>query len=82
MLHKSPIPDRIINQKVTQQLISRGIRAPCAVEVQTARGTVTVSGKVEYEHQRSAVLRIVRDVEGVANVVDQLHVMQKTSVWA
>jgi osmotically-inducible protein OsmY len=82
MLRKTPVSDTSITQKVTQHLISRGIRAPCNIEVHTARGTVTVSGKVEYEHQRTAVLHIVRDVDGVANVVDRLHVMQKVSVWA
>ena len=82
MLHKDPISDKSITQKVTQHLISRGMRSPCCIEVQTTRGTVTVSGKVEYEHQRTAALHIVRDVEGVNNVVDHLQVMQKTSVWA
>jgi osmotically-inducible protein OsmY len=81
MLQKRPVPDQSITQKVTNQLVSHGIRAPCNVEVRTNRGTVTISGKIEYEHQRAAVLHMLRTIDGVAQVVDQMQVAPKMAQW-
>ena len=79
MWHKEIIPDKSINEKVTQQLSARGIRAPCKIAVRTAKGVVTLSGEIEYEHQRNAVVQAARHLDGVSSVVDQLHVKPKTS---
>ena len=81
MWHKEIIPDKTINQKVTQQLAARGMRAPCSIAVQTAKGVVTLSGNIEYEHQRNAAMQAARHLDGVSRVVDQLHVKAKTSPW-
>ena len=81
MWRKEPIADRTINEQVSHQLISRGMRSPCNITVQAAKGVVTLSGKIEYEHQRSAALQLARRVDGVGRVIDQLHVAPKTSQW-
>jgi osmotically-inducible protein OsmY len=81
MWHKSLVPDKSINQKVAHQLVSRGFRAPCHVDVQTRGGVVTVSGKVEYEHQRAAVLHMIRGIDGVVQTVDQMQVMPAQTHW-
>ena len=81
MWHKEIISDKTINHKVTQELSARGMRAPCSIAVQTNKGVVTLSGNIEYEHQRNAAMQAVRHLDGVSRVVDQLHVKPKTSPW-
>jgi hypothetical protein len=77
MWHKEIIPDKTINLKVTQQLSARGMRAPCSIAVQTAKGVVTLSGNIEYEHQRNTAVQAARHLDGVSRVVDNLRVKPK-----
>jgi len=77
MLEKNIIPDRSIDQKVRQNLANRGMRPPCKVVASSKGGTVTLTGKVQYEHQRNVFAQVVRRVEGVKRVVDQLQVIVK-----
>jgi hypothetical protein len=79
MWHKEIIPDKAINLKVIQQLSARGMRSPCKITVQTAKGVVTLSGDIVYEHQRNAAVQTARHLDGVSSVVDRLHVKPKTS---
>ena len=81
MWRKEVIPDKAINQRITQHLATRGMRSPCRIAVQTARGVVTLTGDIEYEHQRNASLQVARHTDGVTRVIDQLHVKPKTSQW-
>ncbi len=79
MLKKEAIPDRTIDQKVGQQLANRGMRPPCKVAASSNAGTVTLTGKIQYEHQRNACIQLARRVEGVKRVVDQLQVLVKVA---
>ena len=79
MWHKELIPDKTINLKVAQQLSARGMRSPCKIAVQTAKGVVTLTGDIEYEHQRNTAVQTARRLDGVNSVVDRLHVKAKTS---
>jgi hypothetical protein len=81
MWHKEIVPDRTIDQKVTQELSSRGMRAPCSITVHTTKGVVTLSGNIAFEHQRNAAVQAARHLDGVSRVVDQLHVKAKASPW-
>ena len=81
MWHKEIIPDKTIDQKVAHELSARGMRAPCSIAVQTAKGVVTLSGNIEYEHQRNTAMQAARHLDGVTRVVDQMHVKPKTSPW-
>jgi osmotically-inducible protein OsmY len=77
MLKKDAIPDRSIDQKVCQQLANRGMRPPCKVTASSKGGTVTLTGKIQYEHQRNVCIQVVKRVDGVKRVVDQLQVLVK-----
>ncbi len=77
MLGKETSTDRILTQKVTQQLINHGLRSPCQIAVLSRRGNVTLSGTIEYEHQRHNAVRTARGVSGVRRVIDQLHTKQR-----
>ena len=79
MWHKEVISDKAIDQKVTQQLSARGMRSPCRIAVQTAKGVVTLSGDIEFEHQRNTAVQAARHLDGVSSVVDRLHVKAKMS---
>ncbi|MGD0896728.1 MAG: BON domain-containing protein [Thermoguttaceae bacterium] len=79
MFHKEIIPDRVIDQKVSRQLANRGMRPPCHVTGVSRSGTVTLSGKIQYEHQRALCVRAAHNIEGVQRVVDQLQVIVKAA---
>ena len=66
--------DHDITQNVNNKLASRGFRAPCRVTVQTTNGTVTLSGTVQYSHQKGTAVRAINGVAGVLRVVDRLIV--------
>ena len=77
MWRKSPVSDSDVTQHVSQSLSNRGMRAPCRVSVTTQKGTVTLTGKIQYEHQRQLAVQTVRGVEGVNRIVDQLQVIPR-----
>ena len=68
------VPDRTIIAKLGQQLSSRGMRPPCHVVVAAQNGTVTLSGNIQYEHQRHVARQVAQGMEGVGRVVDQMKV--------
>jgi hypothetical protein len=71
------VPDEAIVQKVTRQLSNRGMQSPCHIAVTARRGDVTLSGTIQYEHQRLAALHAVRGIDGVRRVTDHLQVQAK-----
>ena len=75
MLRRDKVPDAKITQQVTQRLSSGGIRPPSRVVVATASGEVTLSGSIQYEHQRQAAMQATRGVDGIRRVVDRLSVI-------
>jgi len=81
MRKKDPVSDRTIMQKVSEQLQNRGMRPPCHVAVMSQKGTVTLSGKIQYDHQRRMAVQATQGVEGVQRVVDQMQVIAKESHW-
>ncbi len=73
--------DRRITTNVSSHLLGRGIRSPCHVRVEAQDGNVTLSGEVQYEHQKILAVDVARHVEGVRRVIDQLRVMPRVDVW-
>ncbi len=74
MDRKSPISDASITRNVSRQLAGCGLRSPCRIEVQTRNGEVTLSGAVQFVHQRNAAVQAIRTVEGVRRVIEKLKV--------
>jgi osmotically-inducible protein OsmY len=72
---KNKISDPKITQHVAQRLASCGIRSPSRVVVTSANGEVTLSGTVQYQHQRQSVMQATRNIEGVRGVVDMLKLI-------
>ena len=75
MDRKVPISDATISRNATQHLASTGLRSPCHIQVQTRNGEITLSGIVQYDHQRNAAVQAVRNIEGVKRVIENLKVM-------
>jgi hypothetical protein len=66
--------DKTIIQQVTQRLATRGLRSPCRIEVESKNGEVTLTGNIQYPHQRSAARQAASTAAGVRNVVDRLSI--------
>jgi osmotically-inducible protein OsmY len=66
--------DKNIVQQVTQRLATRGIRTPCKIDVQSKNGEVTLTGNVQYAHQRTAAMQAASSASGVRHVVDRLTI--------
>lgn len=70
----SPVSDGAIVRQVNNKLASRGVRAPCHVMVNSKNGDVTLSGNVQFAHQKGAAMHAAAGVSGVRRVIDQMTV--------
>ena len=68
-----PKDDRI-TQQVNNKLASRGFASPCRLTVQTSNGQVTLSGIVQYAHQKGAAVSAISGMAGIRRVIDQMTV--------
>jgi osmotically-inducible protein OsmY len=66
--------DQTITNQVLLKLANRGIRSPCTVAVQTNKGEVTLSGTVQYSHQKAAAVQAATGITGVRRVIDNTTV--------
>ena len=74
MLGKQGIPDKVLQKKVNQRLVRAGLGSGCSIAATVRNGQVTLSGMLQRDNQRRAVLRAASGVDGVKQVVDQLKV--------
>lgn len=74
MERKDPISDEALSRNVSRQLASCGLRSPCHIQVQTRHGEVTLTGTVQFVHQRNAAVQAIRTVEGVRRIVEKIKV--------
>lgn len=70
----SAVPDRTIIQDVSNKLARGGVRTPCRVDVQARNGEVTLTGTVQFMHQKQSALKIAGGVNGVRRVVENLTI--------
>lgn len=81
MKYQAKIQDPMISQKASEKLSSLGVRAPCHVTVVSNKGNVTLSGTIQYEHQRQMAVRAIKGVAGVQRVVDQMRLIPTGQHW-
>lgn len=77
MLRKQDVPDRSLLQAVNRRLDRTGTGSQTRLTASVQRGTVTLSGTLQYERQRSPIVRAVRNIAGVCGVIDQLRIGEK-----
>ncbi len=70
--------DKVISQQVNRQLVKQGVSWPSKVHVETRSGEVTLSGSVQYFHQKQAAVGAAIGVTGVRRVVDELIIDGRT----
>ena len=69
--------DPTISRKVSEVLSNRGMRSPCRIIVTARKGRVTLSGAIQYEHQRRIAVRATQSIAGVQSVQDQMRLIPK-----
>jgi osmotically-inducible protein OsmY len=70
----TPVQDKTITRQVQGKLAGRGLGTPCHVSVATSKGEVTLTGDVQYEHQKGAAVQAINGISGVRRVIDRLIV--------
>ena len=68
------IPDKAVLQKINQKIMRVG---GAKVIASVMRGDVTLTGTIQYEMQRSSLLKVATSVPGVRRVIDQLKMKPK-----
>lgn len=63
--------------KLVNQRLTRGTGSSSRLSATVQAGTVTITGKLQYEGQRSPLLKLVARVQGVRRVIDRLTLMPK-----
>jgi osmotically-inducible protein OsmY len=66
------VPDKTLLKQVNQKLSRTGTGGQCRVSAVASKGTVTLSGILQYEAQRRPIVKAVTTVAGVRRVVDQM----------
>jgi osmotically-inducible protein OsmY len=70
----TPVQDRTITRQVQGILAGRGLNSPCRIVVQTSKGDVTLSGSVQYQHQKVCAVQTAMGISGVRHVLNRLIV--------
>jgi hypothetical protein len=68
--------DKALQKSVTQKLQRANSQAGLSAAVQN--GTVTLTGKLHFENQRSPIVKAMRSVAGIRSVIDQMVSPPKT----
>jgi osmotically-inducible protein OsmY len=66
------VSDRDVMKQVAQRLATRGLSSACKIDVQSKNGEVTLTGNIQFAHQRVAAMQAAGTASGVQHVVDRL----------
>ncbi len=70
----TPVSDKSITRQVSGKIAQRGLNAPCRILVDTLKGQVTLSGTVQYAHQKLTAVQAASGISGVRRIIDKLTV--------
>ena len=73
--------DEHLQHQLEQKLLAHGLRPPCRVTVVVRGGVVTVSGTVQHDYQRNAVVHACRSMTGVKRIVNNVQAPGFHNVW-
>lgn len=73
MFGSSNTTDKALQKSVTRRMERSGAGSQSGLAASVLGGTVTLTGKLKYENQRIPLVKAVRGVSGVRNVVDRLQ---------
>jgi hypothetical protein len=69
--------DDKLQKAVDQRLMRGGAGSQSRITARVSQGNVTVTGNLQYEAQRSPLVKNIARVAGVRRVIDQLRVAPK-----
>jgi osmotically-inducible protein OsmY len=75
MAFGSQVPDKTLLKEVNKRLLRTGTQTKVTAAVNG--GKVTLSGAIQYEHQRSTLMRAANQVSGIRQLIDQMTVQPK-----
>ena len=79
MFGRNEMSDKALLKTVNQRLLRTGT-SQARVTAAVQQGTVTLSGMLQYEIQRSPIVKAVARVAGVRRVIDQMHAAPKKKI--
>ena len=79
MILRNQIPDKTVLKSVLQRMTRKGTSSS-RVKATVRSGDVTLTGTIDYEHQRRSVLSSANSIPGVKRVIDQLRVEKKKKI--
>lgn len=74
------VPDDELEKRVAHVLVWNALVPANAIRIAANRGSITLTGHVEYEYQRSAVEAAVRPMCGVFAVTNKITVGRISSI--
>ena len=80
MIGRNENNDKALQKSVTQRLQRASSQTGLSASVQN--GSVTLTGKLHYENQRSPIVKAMRSVAGIRNVIDQMQVATQNAADA
>jgi osmotically-inducible protein OsmY len=79
-MRKNPVSDRTLLQKVNQRLGRTGT-SQSRITAAVRNGDVTLTGTIQYETQRHAIVKAAGAVSDIGQVIDQLKVQPRKKEW-
>jgi osmotically-inducible protein OsmY len=76
MTLRNQIPDKTLLKSVLQNMMRKGTNSR-RVTATARSGDVTITGTIDYEHQRRSVVNSANNITGVKRIIDQLRVEKK-----
>lgn len=73
---RSQIPDKTLLKSVLQNMTGKGVNVS-RIKATVQSGSVTITGTIDYDHERRSITNSVNSITGVKRVVDQLQVEKK-----
>ena len=80
MQRKNAVSDRTLLQKVNQRLARTGT-SQSRITATVRNGDVTLTGTIQYETQRHAIVKAAGAVPDIGRVIDQLKVQAQKKSW-
>lgn len=77
MYGKNVVSDKELLKNVNRKLERTGTGSQTRLQATVQRGTVTLTGKLQYDNQRTPIIKAATSVPGVKHVVDQLQAPPK-----
>lgn len=71
------VSDKDLLRTINQRLSRAGAASQARVTASVQQGNVTVSGNLQYSHQRGAIIKAIERIAGVRRVNDQLQLVER-----